>query len=115
MSILNDVTALVTGADAVVGNAGTSQQVPYVVTRPLVIDPDPSLEGTALSWDVQFSLYCCAASVEASFNLALSVIRDLDGAWVGGTALSASMGYIGAAVEGHYESQVTVQLNQGSI
>ena len=29
--------------------------------------------------------------------------------------LAASIGYVGAQVEGHYESQVTAQINQGAL
>lgn len=116
MSIYNDITALVTAAPAIEGYPGTGQKVPYVVSRPLLVDDlELALNGEAIDWDLQFTLYCCGASVEASFNLALAVMAELNGARVGGTILSTSMGYSGAQVEGHYESQVTVQLNQGGI
>ncbi len=116
MSILNDIDDLVTQVPSHVGYAPTGAALPYVVLRPLIVeDPEVAMAGNAIDWGVQFSLYCCAASVEASFNLALSVIGTLQGQRVGGTTLSASMGYNGAPVEGHYESQVTVQLNQGDI
>lgn len=116
MSIFNDIDALVVSAPSHIGYAPTGAKVPYVVSRPLLVD-DLSLavNGDAIDWDFQFSLYCCAASVEASYNLAIMVMNDLQGQRVGGTTLTTSMGYIGAQVEGHYESQVTVQLNQGSI
>lgn len=116
MSIFNDITALVTAAPAHEGYAPTGAKTPYVVSRPLLADDlEIALNGDALGWDFQFSLYCAAASVEASFNLAIAVMQDLQGKRVGGTTLTTSMGYIGAQVEGHYESQVTVQLNQGDI
>lgn len=116
MSILNDITALVTAAPCVEGYPGTGLQLPYVVNRPLYIDDSTvSVNGKAIDWDFQFSLYCAGASVEASFNLAVTVMAELQGQRVGGTTLSTSMGYSGAQVEGHYESQVTVQLNQGGI
>lgn len=100
-----------------IGYAPSGAQLPYLVMRPLIIDTvtDLALMGAAIDWDSQFSVYCCAASVEASFNLALAVIGTTQGARVQGTTLSASMGYNGAEVEGHYESQVTVQLNQGAL
>lgn len=116
MSIFNDITNLVAAAPAHEGYAPTGAKPPYVVSRPLLTDDlARALDGSPIDWDFQFSLYCAGASVEASWNLAILVMKDLDGKRVGGTTLSTSMGYIGAQVEGHYESQVTVQLNQGGI
>lgn len=115
MSILNDIDDLIPG-NSHIGYAPTGAKTPYSVLRPLIVeDPEVALAGNAINWGFQFSIYCCGASVEASFNLAVSVIGTLQGQRVGGTTLSASMGYNGAPVEGHYESQVTVQLNQGAI
>lgn len=117
MSVLNDIDALVTVVPSHIGYAPTGAELPYAVHRPLYIDTDDSeaLNGDAIVWDTQTAIYCCAASVEASFNLALSIMKTLQGARVAGTTLSTSMGYSGAQVEGHYESQVTVQLNQGGL
>lgn len=116
MSVLTDIDNLVT-ATSFVGYASTGARVPYVVSRPLLFgdDLDRALSGDAFAWDTQYSLYCAAASVEASYNLALEVMRDLDGQPLAGTTLATYMGYVGAPVEGHYESQVTVQLTQGGI
>ena len=118
-SFLNDITAQLAtiGVQNFDGYAATGAALPYTVTRPLDVgtDNDLALNGDVVGWNFQFSVYACGASVEASFNLALAVIKALQGAWVRGTTLSASMGYNGAEVEGHYESQVTVQLNQGGI
>lgn len=117
MSILHDIDALVTTAPSHIGYAPTGAKAPFVVTRPLLYGDalERAISGDSLGWDVQFSLYCAGASVEASYNLAVEVMQSLDAQPVGGTTLSTSMGYIGAVVEGHYETQVTVQLNQGSI
>lgn len=116
MSIYNDITDLITVAPAHEGYPPTGAKVPYVVTRPLILDDlAVSVAGEAIDWDAQFTLYCCAASVEACYNLAVLVMGELQGARVGGTTLSTSMGYSGAQVEGHYESAVVVQLNQGVI
>jgi hypothetical protein len=118
MSILNDIVALVPQDEAPghTGFAPTGAALPYTVTRPMLIDADAvHLDGSASTWDQQYSVYCAAESVEACYNLALSVMGTLQGARVGDTTLSTSMGYVGAPVEGHYESQVTVQLNQGAI
>lgn len=116
MSILTDITDKVTAAPCVVGYPATGQTLPYVVSRPLLADSlEGAINGKAIDWDFQFSLYCCGASVEASFNLAVLVMAEVHGARVGGTTLKTSMGYSGAQVEGHYETQVTVQLNQGGI
>lgn len=117
MSILNDIDTLITQVPSYIGYAPTGAVLPYVVIRPLDVgrDTDLALDGSTVGWNVQSSVYACAASVEASFNLALAVIGTLQGARVRGTTLSASMGYNGAEVEGHYESQVTAQLAQGGI
>ncbi|WNM75058.1 tail terminator [Microbacterium phage Morrigan] len=116
MSIFTEIGALVGSAPSHIGEAPTGATMPYVVSRPLLVDDlNVAVNGKAIDWDFQFSLYCCAASVEASYNLAVMVMKDLQGQRVGGTTLTTSMGYTGAQVEGHYESQVTVQLNQGGI
>jgi hypothetical protein len=116
MSIFNDIDALITSVPSHIGYAPTGALPPYAVSRPLLIDDlEVALAGNALDWDFQFSIYCVGASVEASYNIALDVMRDLNTKRVGGTTLTTSMGYAGAQVEGLYESQVTVQLNQGGI
>ena len=120
MSTLTDINEVIQAADpsihVVTGYAGTGLPLPYVVHRPLFVGGDvQALTGEVFDWDHQTTLYCCAASVEASYNFALDVMRILQGAPCAGTTLSTSMGYFGAPVEGHYESQVTVQLNQGGI
>lgn len=116
MSILNDISSLLTQVPSHVGEAPTGAKAPYTVTRPLFIDNDSlAVSGDALGWGTQYSVYCRAASVSASYNLALSVIGTLQGKRAGGSTLSASLGYNGAPVEGQYESQVTVQLNQGGL
>jgi len=116
MSILEDITALILSAPAHEGYAPTGAKVPYAVTRPLLVDDvSVAVAGNAIAWDDQYSVYCCGASVAACNNLARMVMNDLQGKRVGGTTLTTSMGYSGAPVEGHYETQVTVQLNQGGI
>lgn len=117
MSTFNDITAIV-GADAELavheGYAPTGARVPYTVHRPLYIDVDAdSVTGEVIDWDYQTTMYACAGSVEASLNLAIRLMSLLSGARVAGTTLKTSMGYSGAPVEGHYETQVTIQLNQG--
>lgn len=118
MSVLTDINSLITSASLSVftGYPPTGAKLPYTVHRPLILDTvTEAINGDALDWDYQTTLYACASSVEASFNLAVLLMRALQGARVGNTTLSTSMGYSGAVVEGHYESQVTVQLNQGGI
>lgn len=112
---MSDITTLLTGTITCYdGYAPTGAKPPYVVNRPLVIDHvNLAIAGNAIDWDHQFTLYCCAGSVEASLNLAKAVIAKLQGARVEGSTLAASMGYSGALVEGQYESQVTVQTHQG--
>lgn len=118
MSILNDINTLVQAAALPIhtGYAPTGTALPYAVHRPLFIDSvEEALSGDAIDWDYQTTIYACGASVEASYNFAVELMKTLQGARAGGTTLSTSMGYMGAQVEGHYESQVTVQLNQGGI
>lgn len=118
MVSMTDIQTAASGLGVAVlnGYAGTKAQLPYIVNRPLLTDyQDVAINGAALDWNQEFSLYACAGSVEASFNLAVALINHLQGQRVGGTTLAASMGYSGAQVEGHYESEVTVQLNQGGI
>lgn len=116
MGILADINVLVTQAAVYTGYPPTNAPLPHVVHRPLVVNPDaPALDGSAMDYDFQTTLYCAAGSVEASFNLALAVAGTLQGARVGGTTLSTSIGYTGVLLEGVYESQITVQLHQGGI
>lgn len=117
VSDLNDLLDVV-DADNFVGYASSGQELPYTCLRPLAYGhefDDMALDGQPFAWDQQYSVYCAAASVEAAHNLALAVMATLQGARVGDTTLDTSMGYTGAQVEGHYESQVTVQLHQGDI
>lgn len=98
------------------GMAPTGARLPYTVSRPLLLDPlTGAINGDAIDWDLSFTIYCCAASVAASFNLAQAVIATLHGHYMHGSTLAASMGYAGAMVEGQYETQVTIQINQGGI
>lgn len=120
MTTLADITAkaqeLLPESDIIEGYPRTASTVPYYVHRPLFVgDDELALNGEALSWDHQTTFYCCAASPTASYNMAMDLMRVLQGSRVAGTTLSTSMGYSGAQVEGHYESQVTVQLNQGGL
>lgn len=116
MSIIDDIVALSSFEPVIIGYPRTGQRTPFIVTRPLIVDDlELAIAGNALDWDFQHSFYCAGGSVEASYNLAVDLMRDLQGKRVAGTTLSTSMGYVGAVVEGHYESQVTVQLNQGGL
>jgi hypothetical protein len=117
VSTFNDVTALAQATGPTYeGFAPTGAACPYIVHRPLVIDTGSvAVNGAAISWDSSYTLYCCGDSVEASFNLAVALMSRLQGARVAGTTLNTSMGYSGAPVEGHYETQVTAQLNVGGI
>lgn len=99
-----------------IGYAATNAQLPYAVIRPLATDPaDVAVAGTVYAWDNDLSLYCCGGSVEASYNLSKDAVRKLAGQRYGGSTLVARIGYVGAAVEGHYESQVTIETTQGVI
>lgn len=116
MSVFDDIVALVAAAPCRIGEALTGQEPPYVVSRPLIQDPEGRhLDGSASLWDAQFAFYCVAASVEASYNLGKAVMQDIDGKPVGGTTAASSMSYTGVKVEGLYETLVVAQLNQGGI
>lgn len=115
---LADIAALAenTGYTVYRGYAGTGARPPYVVVRPMLVDwGSLAVSGDAIGWDTQFGIYCVGGSVEASFNLAQAVIRETHAKRVGGSTLAATMSYSGALVEGAYESQVTIQTDQGEI
>lgn len=98
------------------GYPDSRAMLPYIVHRPLLMDvPDTAICGNAISWDSQQAVYCCGESVDATNNLSLLVIGALQGRRSGGSTLATSMGYSGAIVDGHYESQVTVQSYQGGL
>lgn len=117
MTLFTELNDLVTTETVYPGYAATGARLPYVVSRPssLVDGEERAISGDSVAWDMQFMFYCCAASVEASYNLALQVIGNLDGVWVLGSTITTSIGYIGASVEGHYETLVTVQSYQGGL
>ena len=115
---MSDITAALEGIGVPVyeGYPASGARLPYVVHRPLLIDvPDTAVCGDAVSWNYQHAVYCCGASVEASFNLARLVMSTLQGKRVGDSTLATTMGYSGALMEGRYESQVTAQAYQGGI
>lgn len=116
MSAFEEVLALITAAPVTPGYAPTGQALPYCVARPVSVDTAATaIGGSEFARATTFIVYCAGGSVMASFNLAELVVADLSGKRVAGTTLATSIGYIGAEVEGHYESAVTVQLNTGGI
>lgn len=118
MSILDDIKDLAAASSLTVhtGYAPTNAHVPYTVQRPIIMEePEVAISGDGLDWGTQIGLYACGGSVESSYNLALSLMQALQGKRAQGTTLSTSMGYVGAEVAGHYETQVTVQLTQGAL
>lgn len=97
------------------GYAVTGATLPYMVIRPLsLLSEEESVGGPSMVWDSQNSIYCVAGSVEASHNLALAAMRAVEGNRVGGHYLSTSLGYVGALIEGAYETQVTTQVRKGT-
>lgn len=114
LEALKEAIALATGTAAYSGYADTGAQVPYSVVRPGTHTPDVAIAGNALEWDTSFLVYCCGASIEACYNLA-KLVLSLQGTMVDGHALSCSLGYVGAQVESHYETAVTIQFNQGAL
>lgn len=115
MSGITDIIRA-SGLPAFDGYAKTGAAPPYVVNRPMIIDhEDLALSGDAMDWDFNYGLYCVAGSVEASYNMAVLVIQALQGTRHGDSTLSCTMGYVGSLQEGRYETQVTVQINQGAL
>lgn len=104
------------GVSAFSGYASTGSKAPYVAVRPLISDPgDLALNGMPVGHDTRYSAYCVGASVDASFNLAKLVVLAVQGKRVAGEMASCSLGYSGALIESRYETQVTIQLNQGEL
>lgn len=115
---MGDISTLIrnSGLRVFEGYAATGSKPPYIVTRPMIADAgDLALCGHPMDWDNRFGVYCVAESVAASYNLAVLVIKALQGKRVGDDVISCSMGYSGAQVESRYETQVTVQLYQGEL
>ena len=118
---MTTATALTTalgalGAPTYTGYPPTGATAPYVTLRPLLVDVlAPAVDGSAIAWDEQWTAYCSAGSVEASYNLALAVMGSLHGAVAGGEVLATSIGYAGVLVEGLYDTQVTIQSNRGGL
>lgn len=113
-SLVNAIQSL--GLVATPGYPASGARPPYVVVRPMIVDHENvAVNGQAIDWDHQYGLYCVGGSVEASFNLAKSVVAGLDGGRFGDSTASLSIGYVGAQVEGNYETQVTAQSTQGGI
>ena len=115
---MSDITTALgdIGVPVYPGYPKTGARLPYIVHRPLMVDADGvALCGLAVSWNFQHAVYCCGSSVEASYNLARMVLEALHGNRVGDSILVTSMGYVGASVEGHYESQVVARVNQGGL
>lgn len=118
MSLLTEITDLLTNslAPCYTGFAPTGATLPYMVHRPLLMqDAGRAVSGGALAWEQSTSLYACAGSVEAAYNLGIAAQQALDGVAVGGVVLATTLGYTAAPVEGHYESQITIQANQGAL
>lgn len=99
-----------------IGYPATGATAPYITLRPYLVDPiESALSGAAVYWDDRLVAYTTGASVEASYNLALSVVRLLHGTRIDEAIASCSIGYVGLKVEGLYDSQVVIQANQGGI
>lgn len=113
---LLDVKSNITGVPVYIGYAVTGAHVPYVVLRRITLDPlDLSVGGVAVAWSDQVAAYCVGGSVAACDNLAVDVMSQLQGARIDNGVVRVSMGYSGAKVEGNYETQITIQSNQGGI
>ena len=98
------------------GYPPTGAQAPYVVLRPMITTPvELALTGDAIAWDGRWGAYCVGESVDASYNIAIAVMQALQGYYLNDSTLSVSMGYVGAQIEGLYETQVTIQADQGAL
>ena len=98
------------------GYPDSGAQLPYITHRPMITLPgELAVAGNAIGWSDNHGVYCSGASVEASHNLARAVLTALDGARVGDYVVTPSIGYIGARVEGAYETEITLQANQGAL
>lgn len=114
----SEIVTLVRNAGLTVfsGYAKTGSLPPYAVVRPMTSDHDDlTLAGSVMVHDTRFSLYCVGASVDASYNLSLMAIGAIQGKRVAGDVASCSLGYVGALVESRYETQVTIQIDQGEL
>lgn len=97
------------GASVCRGYPHTGVRPPYIVVRPLSSTTETqSLEGTMV-WSGEYAVYCVADTVWGSANLAMDAKKLLDGVYIDGTTLTASMSYTGSPVQGLYESLVTIQ------
>lgn len=117
MNLADIITVLqTTGVPVYEGAPATGAQLPYIVVRPLNLSADDvALSGDAVVWDSQVAAYCCAAGSTASFNVAKLLIQATQGTRVGDSTMTNTLGYVGARVEGNYETQVTIQVHQGGI
>lgn len=106
-SVVHHVQEL--GAPVCRGYPQTKMRPPYIVVRPLSSTVETqSLESTMV-WSGEYAVYCVADTVWGSANLAMDVKKLLDGVYIDGTTLTASMSYTGSPVQGLYESLVTIQ------
>lgn len=115
---MSDITSAlsVTGVPVYEGEPSSGANLPYIVVRPFNLDTgDVALSGDALAWNNEFAVYCCGGSSTASFNVAKLLIQAVQGVHVGDSTLSTTLGYVGARIEGNYETQVTIQVHQGGI
>lgn len=115
---MSDITTAVEASGITVydGEAATGAQLPYIVVRPLDLSTeDLALSGGSMAWNNEFAAYCCGAGSTASFNVAKLLIQAVQGVHVGDSTLSTTLGYVGARIEGNYETQVTIQVHQGGI
>ena len=106
-SVVHHVQEL--GAPVCRGYPQTKMRPPYIVVRPLSSTAETqSLESTMV-WSGEYAVYCVADTVWGSANLAMDAKKLLDGVYIDGTTLTASMSYTGSPVQGLYESLVTIQ------
>ena len=114
--LLIDVVTILQSANVTVysGYAFTEATAPYIVVRPLAFIPDTlTLSGTPFASAESFSVYCCGASVEASFNLALSVMSVIADQRIGGYVPVMRINYTGAEVQGLYETNLEITMETG--
>lgn len=108
-----DALPALSGVPVYVGYPPTGAVLPYICIRPLDMGPTNAIAGCALFWDTHFSVYACTNSVNSCYSLSTDLLSLYHGAIVDGVAISASFSYMGAEIEGHYETLITLQFDKG--
>lgn len=100
----------------VIGYPNTDLKPPYAVVRPLLIRPDHvSIDGSALAWEDQYTIYCVGTSVKTSNQLSRDVVSLFQGNQEDLFLFQAESTLGTNLVESLYETPVLIQLNISSL